>query len=323
MSESKALSNNEQFEPNPSMSIEFVMRHIDSLKAEFSDLDSNVYRSLHLDGRLSSIDVLSLQRSMSIVDVAAGEFSNNAITDEVKVTVVTMLLLDIKLEYRYFALLLPRLVNLKAPDVGYRRAFVRFFEFVERAIAQEKKQASLGTSSETKPNQLDIYIREQVDHYLAPLNKVIHLILTDYAFMSSASGVAKKAHDKDRLRYLKVTRISRERHYDRFKSAISESWDKVAELNESLIEVKMQKKSQIMALKKEIKKLREKLLQSSSSDPMSDLLGIDVEANKDLEIAELTKKLDILEARNNDLQRENIRLNRKLNTVHLEKSEKK
>ena len=47
---------------------------------------------------------------------------------------------------------------------------------------------------------------------------------------------------------------------------------------------------------------------------MSDLLGIDVEANKDLEIAELTKKLDILEARNNDLQRENIRLNRKLST---------
>lgn len=314
MSAPKIKNNNEQIEVLPTVSIECVMRHIDLLKSEFSNLDSDVYRSLHLDGELTAIDVNSLQRAMRIVDAAATEFGNSAITDDVKVAAVTMLLLDIKLEYRYFALLLPRLLNQKAQDIGYRRAFVRFFDFVERAIAQEEKRGATVPEPDTQTNQIDNYIRDQVARFVTPLNKIIHLIMTDYAFMSSASGVTKKAHDKDRLRYLKVTRISRERHYDRFKAAISDAWNKIEELSEALIEVKLQKKTQTMALKKEIKKLREKLLQPSISDPMSDLLGIDMDTNKDLEIAELTRKLDILEARNNDLQRENNRLNRKLST---------
>ena len=73
------------------------------------------------------------------------------------------------------------------------------------------------------------------------------------------------------------------------------------------------KKSQIMSLNKELKKTREKALQFQNiPDPMSELLGIDIEVNKDEEIAALSRKVDSLESANTELQRENIRLEKKL-----------
>jgi hypothetical protein len=45
---------------------------------------------------------------------------------------------------------------------------------------------------------------------------------------------------------------------------------------------------------------------------MSELLGIDIEVNKDEEIAALSRKVDSLESANTELQRENIRLEKKL-----------
>ena len=50
---------------------------------------------------------------------------------------------------------------------------------------------------------------------------------------------------------------------------------------------------------------------------MSELLGIDIEVNKDEEIASLSKKVDSLEAVNTELQRENVRLNKLLSTSGL------
>ena len=89
-------------------------------------------------------------------------------------------------------------------------------------------------------------------------------------------------------------------------------------LSEELIELKAAKKTQIMALNKELKKTREKALQFRSvPNPMSELLGIDIEVNKDEEIASLSKKVDSLEAVNTELQRETVRLNKLLSTSGL------
>ncbi|HCS79672.1 MAG TPA: hypothetical protein DIV42_00770, partial [Alteromonas macleodii] len=55
----------------------------------------------------------------------------------------------------------------------------------------------------------------------------------------------------------------------------------------------------------------------SVPNPMSELLGIDIEVNKDEEIASLSKKVDSLEAVNTELQRETVRLNKLLSTSGL------
>ena len=63
----------------------------------------------------------------------------------------------------------------------------------------------------------------------------------------------------------------------------------------------------------ELKKTREKALQVQTiPDPMSELLGIDIGVSKDEEIAALSRKVDSLESANTELQRENIRLEKKL-----------
>ena len=137
--------------------------------------------------------------------------------------------------------------------------------------------------------------------------------MNDYAFLTSVAGMTRQSQTKDRHRYFRMAKETREGYINRFKKSVVAAWDRVTSLNEELIALKAAKKSQIMSLNKELKKTREKALQFQNiPDPMSELLGIDIEVNKDEEIAALSRKVDSLESANTELQRENIRLEKKL-----------
>ncbi|WP_168134706.1 hypothetical protein [Alteromonas mediterranea] len=154
---------------------------------------------------------------------------------------------------------------------------------------------------------------KEVKKVVSPVNSIIQLLMNDYAFLTSVSGVTRQSQTKDRQRYFKMAKETREGYIKRFKKSVVAAWDKVTSLNEELVELKAAKKSQIMSLNKELKKTREKALQFQTiPDPMSELLGIDIEVNKDQEIAALSRKVDSLESANTELQRENIRLEKKL-----------
>ncbi|HAO17322.1 MAG TPA: hypothetical protein DCQ38_06915, partial [Alteromonas macleodii] len=186
-------------------------------------------------------------------------------------------------------------------------------------LARYDKQSGRGSdASFSELSVLEKHIQEEVVKAIAPVNSIIQLILNDYALLSSISGVTKRAHNKDRQRYFKVAKKTRDGYISRFKASIAAAWEQVSALSEELIELKAAKKTQIMALNKELKKTREKALQFRSvPNPMSELLGIDIEVNKDEEIASLSKKVDSLEAVNTELQRETVRLNKLLSTSGL------
>ncbi|MFZ8201834.1 hypothetical protein [Alteromonas portus] len=254
------------------VSLEHVIVEVDSLKSEFADIEARLYDQLKLDGQLKSIDAPSLHRATVCVEAASSHLNSYAVTSDVKVAVVTMLLLDIELQYRHFSSLCPRLLGKKASDIGYRDIFVKFFDLIARELARYDKQSGRGSdASFSELSLLEKHIQEEVVKAIAPVNSMIQLILNDYALLSSISGVTKRAHNKDRQRYFKVA-----------------------------------------------KKTREKALQFRSvPNPMSELLGIDIEVNKDEEIASLSKKVDSLEAVNMELQRENIRLKKMLSSSGL------
>lgn len=301
------------------VTLEHVIVEIDSLKSEFADIEARLYEQLQLDGQLKPIDAPSLHRATVCVEMASNHLNSYAVTSDVKVAVVAMLLLDIELQYRHFLSICPRLLGKKASDIGYRDIFVKFFDLIARELARYDKQSGRGSdASFSELSVLEKHIQEEVVKAIAPVNSIIQLILNDYALLSSISGVTKRAHNKDRQRYFKVAKKTRDGYISRFKASIAAAWEQVSALSEELIELKAAKKTQIMALNKELKKTREKALQFRSvPNPMSELLGIDIEVNKDEEIASLSKKVDSLEAVNTELQRETVRLNKLLSTSGL------
>lgn len=228
-----------------------------------------------------------------------------------------MLMLDIKLEYRKFSSMCPRLVGTKVSELGYRAMFLKFFDLVEREIERYDNKKAPSTDIANPITVLENHIQQEVDKevkkVVSPVNSIIQLLMNDYAFLTSVSGVTRQSQTKDRQRYFKMAKETREGYIKRFKKSVVAAWDKVTSLNEELVELKAAKKSQIMSLNKELKKTREKALQFQTiPDPMSELLGIDIEVNKDQEIAALSRKVDSLESANTELQRENIRLEKKL-----------
>ena len=298
-------------------SFEHVLTQIDSLRTEFADIEANLYEQLAIDGQLKTLDALSLQKSVDCVESASNHLESYVITPDVKSVVIAMLMLDIKLEYRKFSSMCPRLVGTKVSELGYRAMFLKFFDLVEREIERYDNKKAPSTDIANPITVLENHIQQEVDKevkkVVSPVNSIIQLLMNDYAFLTSVSGVTRQSQTKDRQRYFKMAKETREGYIKRFKKSVVAAWDKVTSLNEELVELKAAKKSQIMSLNKELKKTREKALQFQTiPDPMSELLGIDIEVNKDQEIAALSRKVDSLESANTELQRENIRLEKKL-----------
>lgn len=303
-------------------SFEFVLTQIDSLKTEFADIEAVLYEQLAIEGQLKTLDALSLQKAVDCVESASKHLESYVITPDVKSVVIAMLMLDIKLEYRKFSSICPRLVGKKISKLGYRAMFLKFFDLVEREIARYDNKKVPSTDKANPITALENHIQQEVakevKKVVGPVNSIIQLLMNDYAFLTSVSGVTRESQTKDRYRYFRMAKETREGYIKRFKESVIAAWDKVTSLNEELIELKAAKKSQIMSLNKELKKTREKALQFQNiPDPMSELLGIDIGVNKDEEIASLSKKVDSLESVNTELQRENIRLKKLLATSGL------
>ncbi|MCG7643692.1 hypothetical protein MHM99_19595 [Alteromonas sp. MmMcT2-2] len=298
-------------------SLEHVLTQIDSLKSEFADIEANLYEQLAIDGQLKTLDALSLQKAVDCVELASKRLESYVITPDVKSVVIAMLMLDIKLEYRKFSSICPRLVGKKVSELGYRAMFLKFFDLVEREIERYDNKKAPSTDIANPITALENHIQQEVakevKKVVGPVNSIIQLLMNDYAFLTSVSGVTRQSQTKDRQRYFRMAKETREGYIKRFKKSVVAAWDKVTSLNEELVELKAAKKSQIMSLNKELKKTREKALRFQTiPDPMSELLGIDIGVSKDEEIAALSRKVDSLESANTELQRENIRLEKKL-----------
>ena len=298
-------------------SFEHVLTQIDSLRTEFADIEANLYEQLAIDGHLKTLDALSIQKAVDCVELASKQLDSYVITPDVKSVVIAMLMLDIKLEYRKFTSICPRLLGKKVSELGYRAMFLKFFDLVQHEIERYDTKKTSSTDITNPITALESHIQQEVTRevkkVVGPVNNIIQLLMNDYAFLTSVSGVTRQSQTKDRHRYFRMAKETREGYINRFKKSVVAAWDRVTSLNEELIELKAAKKSQIMSLNKELKKTREKALQFQNiPDPMSELLGIDIEVNKDEEIAALSRKVDSLESANTELQRENIRLEKKL-----------
>lgn len=313
----KLTDENDPMQVDPAL--ENILTQIDSLKSEFADIEVKLYEQLAIDGYLKTLNALTLQKAVDCVELASEHLESYVITPDVKSVVIAMLMLDIKLEYRKFTSMCPRLLGKKAAELGYRAMFVKFFGLVEREI-ERYDNTSLPSADTADPitaleNHIQQKVAKEVKKVVGPVNSIIQLLMNDYAFLTSISGVTRQSQTKDRQRYFRMAKETREGYINRFKKSVVAAWDKVTLLNEELVEFKVAKKSQIMSLNKELKKTREKALQFQNvSDPMSELLGIDIGANKDEEIASLSRKVDSLESANTELQRENIRLEKMLST---------
>ena len=176
-------------------SFEYVLTQIDSLKTEFADIEADLYEQLAIEGQLKTLDALSLQKAVDCVELASKRLESYVITHDVKSVVIAMLMLDIKLEYRKFSSICPRLVGKKVSELGYRAMFLKFFDLVEREIERYDNKKAPSTDIANPITALENHIQQEVakevKKVVGPVNSIIQLLMNDYAFLTSVSGVTR------------------------------------------------------------------------------------------------------------------------------------
>ena len=97
-----------------------------------------------------------------------------------------------------------------------------------------------------------------------------------------------------------------------FKDTIKDAFARIDTLTEQLKETRTTKQKQIRELKKELNIANDAVRKVQESDPLSDLFGLNFDSQKDEELANLTLRIEQLETRNTELQKENNRLHKQV-----------
>tara|TARA_Y100000766_G_scaffold153521_1_gene131855 strand:+ start:489 stop:1496 length:1008 start_codon:yes stop_codon:yes gene_type:complete len=292
-----------------------AQKDIESMLASLATVDEHVYEELKWGNQKPECNYESLSNAWLIVELALKQNNVTEIADNDKALYVLLLIASLPLTFKIYARLY-RIFNNRAltPRERYHvNKMLDSISLLNDAPGQlEYCPSTLPSDCLALNEELQSVVRQRVEAAVRPVTMLSHLMTTDYEYLSGFSPIVAKTKFNVRARAAKSASRTRSYFVRVFKDTIKDAFARIDTLTEQLKETRTTKQKQIRELKKELNIANDAVRKVQESDPLSDLFGLNFDSQKDEELANLTLRIEQLETRNTELQKENNRLHKQV-----------
>ncbi|MCP3865857.1 hypothetical protein [Pseudoalteromonas sp.] len=306
---------------NPVDRLQSVYADIKNMLARLTTVDEHVYTELMWSGEVKTLSIEYLESQSKLIQKAIEDIkAERYITPNIRHVLLLMCIADIKMSYRLFARIYNRYYESAKTKSHYREKFVKLLERIDWLRNSEEElvfEESPRPANEFSAIELEIekVLNTRIEAFVKPVNMLVDLMTNDLQLMQTNSKSVTRIIQRQTQALLRTTRRTRDSSQKLFLQRLTECHEVIEGLSTDLKNVRLEKQQAVRSLNKELKNTREMVVKLQKSDPLSELLGIDVNSDKDKQIAELSLKLENMEAKNSDLQRENSRLMKKVSLL--------
>lgn len=288
---------------------------IENMLNELRVVDEEVYEAVQWGSQKPDFTIVDVYRASKIVDRALALNNASALDEQLRAIYVLMLIASLPLD----AIIYSRLHR-----IFFNRATTQGEKYHNRKILASIAQLddALGNSDEFSEKllrsdlsgierEIQKLVDRRVKSALTSVSMLTNLLISDHEYLASVSPTVARTKFRQKASSVKVAGRSLNYYVKTFKSAIKDALSRIDDLTEQLKDVRNEKQRRVRELNKELGKAHDMVRSlQQECDPLSDLFGLDINNSKDEEIAKLTLRLEQLETRNTELQRENNRLHK-------------